>query len=122
MLDLNDPHSKYIFAAARLEDAILNVAKRIIAARPSERVELLRECEEILASMHRLAVDHFAHSHSLPPMINELHDALRALAESGSPDFRMISPALSRLSRKRDLGHLQYKRGLQRPAGTMCRC
>lgn len=104
MLDLNHPGSKHIFAAARLEDAIRDGAKRIIAARPSERGELLRACEQIFARMRQLAADHFIHKPSLPLMVDELQVALRALAASESPHFGMILPAFSRLESSEGFG------------------
>ena len=104
MLDLNHPQSKYVFAAARLEDAIRDRANRIILARPSERSAVLDECKEYLASMRRLAAEHFLHKPSLTLIIDELQDALKALATSESPHFEMIWPSLSRLESQQGFG------------------
>jgi len=104
MLDLNHPQSKYIFAAARLEDAIRDGANHIMAAQPSERGELLAACEQHLASMRTLNADHFRSSPSIALIIDELQVALRALAMSESPHFDIIWPALSRLESEEGFG------------------
>ena len=97
MLDLSHPQTEHIFAAARLEDAVLDGAKRIIAAQPSERQELLRWCEQRLDMMRTLNAEHFRSLPSIASIIDELHSALRALVASPSPDMSIVRPAFLRL-------------------------
>jgi len=97
MLDLNHPQTTHIFTASGLEDAVLDGAKRIITAHPSERPALLVWCEERLSRMRTLNVQHFGSSPSITSAIDELHAALRALAVSESPKFSMVLPAFTRL-------------------------
>jgi hypothetical protein len=97
MLDLSDPQTEHIFAAARLEDAVLDSAKRVVAALPSERQELLALCESSLNAMRVLNLEHFGSSASIISAIEELHAALRALAASTSPDLAIVLPAFTRL-------------------------
>lgn len=97
MLDLNHPQTEHIFAAARLEDAILDVANRIISAQPSDRDRLLKQCEWLLDGMRTLNTEHFRNSHSIASAIDELQVALRVLAESASPRMEIVSSAFSKL-------------------------
>jgi len=97
MLDLNHPQTEHIFTASGLEDAVLGGAKRIVAAQPSERHELLVWCEHRLDRMRTLNLEHFSNSASIASAINELHGAMRALAASESPHLNMVSPAFTRL-------------------------
>jgi len=57
MLDLNHPQTEHIFAAALLEDAVLECARRIVSAQPFERPELLALCERFTA--HELCLPAF---------------------------------------------------------------
>jgi hypothetical protein len=104
MLDLNHPQTKHIFAAGRLEDAVLDGAKRIIASQPSERHALLAECEQRLASMRILNTEHFGGSHSISSAIDELHGALRGLAACESPQMDLVRPAFARLESEDGFG------------------
>ena len=104
MLDLNHPQTEHIFAAARLEDAVLDGAKRIITSQPSEREELLGWCEQKLDMMRTLNAEHFRSSPSIASTIDELHSALRALVANPSPDMSIIRPAFSRLESEDGFG------------------
>ncbi len=104
MLDLNHPQTEHIFAAARLEDAVLDAAKRIISAQPSERQELLARCEPSLGRMRVLNSEHFGASPSIASAIDELHGALRVLAASPSPHMDVVRPAFARLESDEGFG------------------
>ncbi len=104
MLDLNHPQTEHIFAAARLQDAVMDGAKRIIAAQPSERQELLALCEQSIDSMRTLHSEHFRSSGSLATVIDELHAALRALAASASPHWDIVRAAFTRLESDEGFG------------------
>lgn len=52
MLDLNHPMTQYIFAAARLNNAILECAKSMTLVSTPNRQELLSECLTRLERMH----------------------------------------------------------------------
>jgi hypothetical protein len=97
MLDLDHPQTEHIFTAAGLEEAVLDGAKRIVAAQPSERRDLLARCEERIDRMHTLNSEHFEDSPSINQAINELRDALRVLAASDSPQLNLVLPAFTKL-------------------------
>ncbi len=97
MLDLNHPQTEHVFAAARLEDAVLEFAKRIVSAQPSERPELLASCQQSIDAMRRLNSERFGSSASIASAIDELHAALRSLAASASPHLSIVHPAFTRL-------------------------
>jgi hypothetical protein len=97
MLDLNHPQTEYIFAAARLEDAALECAKRIVSAPPSERLPVLTLCERSVDTMRKLNSEHFGSSASIASAIDELQAAIRRLAASASPDMSVVRPAFTRL-------------------------
>ncbi len=97
MLNLNNPQSKHIFAAARLEDAVLEYAKRIVAAQPSERLALLALCEQSIDAMRSLNSERFGNSAFTASAIDEFRDAILSLSSSDSPDLHTIFPALAKL-------------------------
>ncbi len=104
MLDLKHPQTQHIFAAARLEDAVLEAAKGILAADPSERERLLKQCEQRLDGMRTLNAEHFRNSPSIASAIDELQAALRILAESAAPKMEIVRAAFSRLQSEKGFG------------------
>src|SRR5437868_5758657 len=97
MLDLNNPQTEHIFAAARLEDAVLNYARRIISAPPSERPVLLALYEQSIDAMRTLNLERFGNSVFIASAINELHIAMRSLAVASSPNLNSVRLAFARL-------------------------
>jgi hypothetical protein len=81
MLNSDHPHSKNIFAAARLEDAILEQAKSMTLASSIRRRELLRECRQALSKMRTLNSEHFKSSAFISAAIDQLDESLHRLAE-----------------------------------------
>jgi hypothetical protein len=81
MLDLDHPQSKHIFAAARLEDAILECAKKMTLAPSVRRREMLVECQQALGEMQALNSQHFESSPFIFDAIEELGRRLVQLAE-----------------------------------------
>lgn len=98
MLDLNHPRTEYVFAASRLEDAVRDVAERIIAAQPSERPKLLAEAERSIDAMRSLNLERFGGTASIASAIDNLQIAIRALADGASPNWEAIGPAFTRLA------------------------
>ncbi len=62
MLELEPPESQHIFAAAALEDAILECACKMTVATSVRRRELQLECEQITGRMRPLNSEHFESS------------------------------------------------------------
>jgi hypothetical protein len=104
MLDLNHPQTEHIFAAARLEDKVLECAKHIISAQPSERRELLALCEQSINAMRTLNSERFGSSASIASAIDELGAAMRSLAMSDSPQMSIVRPAFARLESDEGFG------------------
>ena len=104
MLDLNHPQTEHIFAAARLEDSILECAKRIISAHPTERSELLALCDQSIDAMRTLNSERFGSSASIAAAIDELQVAMRSLAASASPHMSIVHPAFTRLESDEGFG------------------
>ena len=104
MLDLNHPQTEHIFAAARLEDAVLECAKRIVAAQTSERPELLALCEQSINAMRTLNSERFGSSVSIASAVDELQAAMRSFATSASPHMSMVHPAFTRLESDKGFG------------------
>ena len=104
MLDLNHPQTEHIFAAARLEDAVLECAKHIISAQRSERPELLASCQQSIDAMRTLNSTRFGGSPSITSVIDELHTAMRSLAASDSTDMSIVRPAFARLESDEGFG------------------
>ena len=104
MLDLNHPQTQHIFAAARLEDAVLECAKRIVSAQPSERLALLASCEQSIYAMRALNSERFGGSGSIASVIDELYAAMRSLAASTSPDMSIVHSAFTRLESDEGFG------------------
>ena len=80
MLDLNHPMTPHIFAAARLNDAILECAKSMTRLSTPKRQELLQESLTRLERMRCLNTDHFEASPFVFAAIDELEHAVQALA------------------------------------------
>ncbi len=80
MLDLDHPMTPYIFAAARLDDAILECAKSMTLVSTPTRQELLSECLRRLDKIHWLNEDHFAASPFVFAAIEEMKTPVQALA------------------------------------------
>jgi hypothetical protein len=80
VLDLDHPMTKYVFAAARAEDAVLIAARHMTAACRQERARLLEGCGPAFAELRRLARDHFMDCSTIPPAIDELERAVSQLA------------------------------------------
>ena len=97
MLDLNNPQAEHIFAAARLEDAVLGYARRILSAPPPERLSLLASCEQSITAMRALNLEHFGNSVFIASAIDDLHVAMHTLASSASPALDIVLPAFARL-------------------------
>lgn len=104
MLDLNHLQTGHIFAAARLEDAVLECAKRIVSAQPSERPELLASCQQRIEAMRTLNSERFGSSASIASAIDELHTAMHSLAASASPQMSIVHPAFTRLESDEGFG------------------
>ena len=104
MLDLNHPQAEHIFAAARLEDAVLECAKRIVSAQPSERPALLALCEQSIKAMRILNSERFGGSASIASAIDELHATMRSLATSALPHMSIVHPAFMRLESDEGFG------------------
>jgi hypothetical protein len=104
MLDLNHPQTEHIFAAARLEDAVLECAKRIVSAQPSERPELLALCDQSIDAMRALNSERLGSSASIASAIDELQAAMRSLAASASPHMSIVQPAITRLESDEGFG------------------
>lgn len=104
MLDLNHPQSKHIFAAARLEDAVRECAKRIVSAQPAERPALLALSEQSIEAMRKLNSERFGNSEFIAAAIDELQAAVRLLALSASPQMNMVQPAFERLESTKGFG------------------
>jgi hypothetical protein len=81
MLDLDHPQSEHIFTASRLEDAVLARAKTMTLSPSSRRLELLAECEQLLADLHILNQKHFGASDFIATTIDDLRRRLREVAE-----------------------------------------
>jgi len=97
MLDKAHPQSQHIFAAARLEDFILDKAKVIIGAKAEKRQGLISQCEETFASLRTLNSERFGSSQSIFESIDELQQAVHRLGEIDTPSLGIIMPALTRL-------------------------
>ena len=80
MLDLNHPQSEHIFTASGLEDGVLVRAKSMTLSPSSRRLELLAECEPLLADLHTLNRDHFGASDFIATTIDDLRRRLHELA------------------------------------------
>jgi len=104
MLDLNHPQTEHVFAAARLEDAVFECAKRIVSAQPSERPGLLASCQQSIDAMRTLNSERFGRSASIASAIDELHRAMRSLAASASPEMNIVHPAFTRLASDEGFG------------------
>jgi hypothetical protein len=81
MLNLDHPHSKHVFAAARLEDAVLDLAKLMTLVPSTRRRELLEECQQTLGKMRTLNSEHFESSVFISAAISELDESLAQMAE-----------------------------------------
>lgn len=81
MLDLNHPMTQYIFAAARLDDAILECAKSMTRVSTQKRQELLQDCLTRLERMRWLNEDHFKASPFVFAAIEEMQNAVQAVAD-----------------------------------------
>ena len=104
MLDLSHPQTEHIFAAARLEDAVLDCAKRIVSSHPSERPELLDLCEQSIDAMRILNSERFGGSPSIASAIDGLQNAMCSLAASASPQMGIVQPAFTRLDSDEGFG------------------
>lgn len=104
MLDLSHPQSEYIFAAARLEDAVQKVAIKIIGAAPSARAEMLVEAKELTASMRDLNAKHFRNSAVINSGVDSLEAALRELASASAPQMSAVFAALQFLDSNEGFG------------------
>ena len=98
MLDLSHPQTEHIFAAGRLEDSVLTIAKSIIGAPAAERQSLVVQGERTLDKMRALSLEHFGGSRFISESIDDLWQALHSLAETDQPRLDFIMPALTRLS------------------------
>lgn len=56
MLDLDHPDTKFIFAIAREDDAILAIAKRMTLVSTAEKAELLKEGRKHVSNMREILV------------------------------------------------------------------
>ena len=107
MLDLNHPQSEYIFAAARAEDSVLEVAKRMSVAARKDWVRLRDGCATAFAELRRLARDEFAEVSAIPLAIDALEQAVGKLAmlpnvpEEGTPVDSECPACGARLGRRR---------------------
>src|SRR5437764_11593784 len=104
MLDLNHPQTEHIFSAARLQDAVLECAKRIVSVQASGRSELLTSCARSIDAMRTLNSEHFDSSASIASAIDELSAAMHSLAASGSPGMSIVQPALTKLDSDEGFG------------------
>lgn len=80
MLDLDHPMSQHIFAAARVEDTILDAAKMMTMAARQDRVRLQDGCAPALEALRQLARDQFADRPAIPLAIDSLERAIIRLA------------------------------------------
>lgn len=104
MLDLNHPQTEHVFAAARLEDAVREYARRIISAPPSERPKLLALSEQSIDAMRTLNLERFDSSAFIISAVGDLQSAMRSLAASASTDMSVVQSALTRLGSKEGFG------------------
>ena|SRR5579871_2983779 len=80
MLDPSSPMSQHIFAAGRLEGALIVRAKLMTLAPSRERAVLLAESLPFLREMKALNDAHF-HKATIPTAVDEVEEALRKLAD-----------------------------------------
>ena len=104
MLDLNHPQTEHIFAASRLEDAVLEIANRMVSAHPSERQALLASCEQQFSAVRLLNSERFGSSTSIASAIDYLQSAMRDLAESRSSNMGIVRPAFTKLESDEGFG------------------
>jgi hypothetical protein len=78
--DLDDPMSKAILAAARHDDAILHIAKRMTLVPTEARAKLLERCQEHLSALRTLNDEHFRASTFIASSIDALERGLASIA------------------------------------------
>lgn len=84
MLDLDHPETKFIFAIAREDDAILSIAKRMTLVSTEEKADLLIQGRKHIANMRDILVEGWKKSRKKSAAIDLLSKNLEefALVES----------------------------------------
>jgi hypothetical protein len=104
MLKSDHPQSEHIFAAARLEDSVLTMAKSIVSSPAAKRHLLVTQSDQTLAKMRSLNLEHFSGSRFISETIDDLQKAVHRLAEIDQPSLDIIMPVLTRLGSAEGFG------------------
>ncbi len=80
MLDLDHPMTQHRFAAARIDDRLLTLAKLMTLTSTEERQRLLGVCDKPVRSLRLLNEEHFGASSFIAEAITEIERALDGLA------------------------------------------
>src|SRR5438093_8508367 len=80
MLDLNHPQTKFKFAIAREDDAVLSIAKRMTLVRTEEKRALLVRAQEHITKMRQILVEGWRNSQEKSAAIDLLQKQIQILA------------------------------------------
>ena len=80
MLDLNHPHTRYVFAASGADDALLNLAKAITLELREGRITLLQKCDPYFEMLVANA-GHMERGAEFEPVVADFRASMKKLAE-----------------------------------------
>jgi hypothetical protein len=89
VLNLSNPQSKWIFAASREMDAVLDFAKLMTLLPTFQRQQLLARVARPLESLRRLNRDHFSGSSYIEQGISDLQAGCHTIASFSSEESRL---------------------------------